>query len=115
METTNTKIELNLDADEAERLGRKPRKEDLIPDHLRAKIKPLTVEEREEFGITPYDEAWGKVGAMTVAAVLTVHPDDYSAEQNFKAHRLKLWDKSREELKELLGYENLQNESGFKL
>ena len=87
METTNTKIVLNLVADKAERLSRKPKKEDIIPDHLRARIKPLTAEEREEFGITALDEAWGKAGMMTIEALLTVHPDDYFAKSRTLRHR----------------------------
>jgi len=85
----NTKIEHDLEPETIETLGRKPRKEDLIPDELRAKIKPLTAEERKEFGITPLDEAWGKAGSMTIPALLTVHPDDYSEEQNFILHPAK--------------------------
>lgn len=109
------KIKLDIDDYERERLGRKPLEEERIPEELRAKIPLFTKKEREVIGITPTEEAWAKVGMMTLSSIICVHPDDYSEEQSFKAERLKLWEKTKDEIKKEVGYEVEQHRIGSKL
>lgn len=110
-----TKAHPGLHPLEAERLNVKPAPKDKLPDELLNQIIPLSDAKRKELGITEVDEATGEVGSPELAAMLTVNPHDYSKEQTFKAERLELWKRSREELKELLRIEKVQNYYGIKL
>jgi hypothetical protein len=109
------KVSHGLHPLEAERLNVRPEPEDRLPDDLLNQIVPLSHAERRELGITEVDEATGEVGSPELAAMLTVNPHDYSREQMLKADRLELWKRSREELKELLRIERIQNSYGIKL
>lgn len=98
---------------EEKRLSKVTKGRPALPATALKNLAPLSEEERAKLGVTDGEVRRGKQGSPELAALLTVDPLKYSDEQYYKVRANKLWEKSREEIKALVGDERQKQENGY--